>query len=330
MKAPLFWQKPGLLASILWPFTLLYRGLSALRTLITTPYHASLPVICIGNITSGGTGKTPVTRYLAEVLTRQGYHPVILMRGYGGTLSGPLLYDGAQHDARQVGDEACLLGQSCDVVISRDRKAGAHLIESLGKYDVILMDDGLQNPSLAKTMSLLIFDGAVGVQNNYHLPSGPLRTSLKGGKKVADFALINGEDKTSLMPRLAPLPVATFTLQPDDDHIARLKERPVIAFAGIGRPQRFFNMLRDKGLDVKAASSFADHHRYQETELQQLTSQAAETKARCLTTEKDWVRLPKDWQNSVDYCPVSLQIDAADEAQLLSHITKAMAKHVAL
>lgn len=330
MKAPHFWQKRGLMALSLWPLTLLYRGLSALRTLTTRPYHASLPVICIGNITSGGTGKTPVTRYLAEALTRQGYHPVILMRGYGGTHPGPMLYDGAQHDARQVGDEACLLGQSCDVVISRDRKAGAQFIEKLGRHDVILMDDGLQNPSLIKTMNLLIFDGAVGVQNEYHLPSGPLRTSLKVGKEMADFALINGDDLTSFVPRLAPLPTAAFTLQPDDSHIKALQDVPLIAFAGIGRPQRFFDMLRDKGLVIQESQSFADHHRYEETELEQLTAEAAETGARCLTTEKDWVRLPKDWQNKVDYLPVSLQMDAGDEAQLLTLITKAIAKHVAL
>lgn len=325
MKAPSFWSHKGMISSALLPLSALYNSLSALRTKASSPYQANIPVICVGNITSGGTGKTPVTAFIATLLHNQGYKVAILSRGYGGTQKKPLKVAFAKHAASLVGDEPLLLSQFADVIISRNRAEGARYIEDHGGYDVIVMDDGMQNPQLAKDAVLTVFDGAIGVQNNRILPAGPLRQSLSSAMPSTDLVMINGQDATSLCDHLGNLPCVSFDLAPAPSEVEKMLQGPVFAFAGIGRPKRFFDTLKNQGYQLAGSKGFGDHYQYQETDLADLSQLAKATGARLITTEKDWVRLPKDWQDQVAYLPVRLQISEKDVTVILSVITPHLA-----
>lgn len=325
MKAPSFWSHKGILSSALLPLSAFYQMLSFMRGQITTPYRSKLCVVCVGNITSGGTGKTPVTAFLARQLTDQGMRVAILSRGYGGTQKTPLKIEPAHHLAAQVGDEPLLLAHFADVIVSPNRAAGAKFIEQLDSYDVILMDDGMQNPQLEKDVRILIFDGALGLQNNRILPAGPLRQTLSSALPSADVIMINGPDKTALRDQLGNQPCFGFTLAPDAPSQADISGSPVFAFAGIGRPERFFETLREHGYQLGGTKAYGDHHSYQKSELDDLWQQADRLGARLITTQKDWVRLPKEWQEKIAYLPVRLQISDKDVTVMLSMITQHLA-----
>ena len=310
MKTPAFWQDHNLISALLTPVSYLYKGLSLARAKITTPYHSSLPVLCVGNLTSGGTGKTPLTAWLATRLIAMGYRPVILTRGYGGALAGPVLVT-AGHDARQCGDEPLLLRQYADVVVSRNRADGAAFIETQETFDIIIMDDGLQNPQLHKDMVALVFDGAIGVQNGKIFPAGPLRTTLKSGLSQADMICFNGTDDTHLTALSQHAPCYEFNLLPSPIISPSDDKGRYLAFAGIGRPKRFFDSLRGAGYEVIETHEFGDHHHYRAVELQALAQAAKRQKTTLITTEKDWVRLPKTWQSQIAYLPVYASFDAA-------------------
>ena len=317
MKAPSFWQNRGLISTALLPLSALYWGIGKCRTLVTKSYHADSPVICVGNITSGGTGKTPVTRYLAEMLQEKGFRPVILSRGYGGNLTGPVLVT-SNHSASNVGDEPLLLAQSCDVVIAKDRAAGARYITQKLDCDVIIMDDGMQNPTLHKDMILSVFDGAIGLQNGRLLPAGPLRTSFTAGLAQTDIILINGTDTHHLTDLAGGKAIMSFSLMPAKQ---KKSQKPALAFAGIGNPQRFFNSAKQAGYQLTDEIAFGDHHFYDEAELQGLAKQAQSQDAILLTTEKDWMRLPDDWRQKVTFLPVTFQLSSNDEQRLQALIT---------
>ena len=178
IKTPEFWNYRGIMSVLLWPLSLIWAFASATRNHFATQSTAALPVICIGNITAGGTGKTPVTAFLYDGLRAAGYRPAILIRGYGAAVSAPLWVDPSQHTIDDCGDEALMLAESRDVLVAPDRVAGAHAISLRGLHDVILMDDGMQNPFISKTFSIGIFDGSVGIGNGFLIPAGPLRVSL--------------------------------------------------------------------------------------------------------------------------------------------------------
>lgn len=318
MKTPAFWSHKGMVSAALLPASWLYRALSFLRLLTTQTYHSSVPVICVGNITSGGTGKTPVTSWLAGELKEQGYQPVILSRGYGGSLKGPIMVDPASHGAAACGDEPLLLAQTAPVMISANRAKGARAIEQMGRFDVIIMDDGMQNPQLHKHAIILVFDGVVGTQNGRIFPAGPLRQAFNPQKMKADFIIINGPDDTNLASAFPEDQVMSATLLPHPSHPKISHKTPVFAFAGIGRPARFFASLTEAGYQLAGTKAFGDHHPYQEAELQELWQEAKG--ANLITTQKDWVRLPAKWQKDIAYLPVSLHISETDSKRLVSGI----------
>ena len=319
MKAPRYWQKRGFVSTLVIPLSWLYQLFGLVRALITRPYRADLPVICVGNITSGGTGKTPVSAYLADVAIAKGLAPVILSRGYGGSLSGPCLIDPQNHDASQCGDEPLLLCQTAPVVIARNRAKGAKFIEAQGQFDLIIMDDGMQNPQLHKDSIILVFDGTVGIENSRVLPAGPLRTSPKAGAKQADLIIMNGPDETGLAKRLASVsgaPIIHAALKagtpvPQIEH-----QTALYAFAGIGRPNRFFDTLNKEGYLLSQTKAFGDHHHYSQADISGLIEGARALSAMLITTAKDWVRLSKAHQKHIAYLPVSLHISSQDHAKL--------------
>ena len=318
MKAPSFWSDKGIISTLLLSVSWLYQLAGWCRNLITTPYHATLPVICVGNITSGGTGKTPVTAALAMLAKNHKLRPVILTRGYGGTIITPTLVDRAYHQAHDCGDEPLLLAQYADVVVAQNRAKGAQFIEAQGTYDVIIMDDGMQNPQLHKDQIIVVFDGAIGTQNNRIFPAGPLRARLSQAAEKADIIMINGPDKTDLKTVLAEKPIIDFTLVAKAAIPPIDKRGPAYAFAGIGRPARFFETLTQEGYYLVQTTSFGDHHPYSQADITALTDGARALSAVLVTTEKDWVRLPKSCQEHIAYVPVSLHITPKDSSLLAS------------
>ncbi len=297
LRAPGFWwRKPSAEAALLYPIAAIYGAVAASR-LSRSGYQAKIPVLCIGNPTLGGAGKTPTAIAIATLLKAAGKKPFFLTRGYGGSLSGPLLADAASHGAQEIGDEAPLLAQHAPTVIAKDRAAGARLAEENGA-DIIVMDDGFQNPSLAKTFSLLVVDGAKGVGNGLPFPSGPLRAPLGAQLRRAQAMLIVGAgeagDKAGALAGKHGLALLRGGLVAEPESAAQLSGRRVLAFAGIGSPEKFFRSLEKAGAQVAARRSFGDHHRYRAKDASDLLAQSVRTGLQLVTTEKDAARMRGD------------------------------------
>ena len=252
-------------------------------------------------------------------LPRAGKTPAILTMGYGGSETGPLWVDPETHDAAACGDEPLMLADGRDVMVARDRAAGARAIVAGGRHDIIIMDDGMQNPTLARDVTIGVFDGTAGIGNGWVIPAGPLRLPFDAGITEIDLAVINGEDETGLAARIGPS-VDTFAaaLRPQASIIESLEDTPLLAFAGIGRPARFFRTLETLGGNVVKTLSFADHHPYSQQDLTQLQEDAQRHGAEMITTQKDWMRLPSDWRTRVAMLPVTMEIE--NEADFLARL----------
>jgi tetraacyldisaccharide 4'-kinase len=295
LRAPDFWwQAPGAASALLSPIGALY-GLIAARRLGQNGYRAKIPVICIGNPTLGGAGKTPTAIAAGRIL--QAKHPHFLTRGYGGNDSGPLLADITVHSSRAIGDEALLLAAVAPTIVARDRAAGAQLAEANGA-GVVIMDDGFQNPSLTKDLSILVVDGAKGLGNQRVFPAGPLRAPLGAQFKRAQAMLIIGEgsagDAAAIQAKNAGLQVLRAKFAADTSANVQLKGKRVLAFAGIGDPEKFFRSLEAAGAEVAEKRAFADHHRFNAREAGELINEAANKNLVLVTTEKDRARMSGD------------------------------------
>ncbi len=307
MRPPVFWDhqhgraSAPLLRTLLAPLSALVVAAGRWRWRYTVPEKATVPVICIGNVTLGGTGKTPLALALAALLQAQGHRPVFLSRGHGGRAKGPLVVDPRHHTARDVGDEALLLAAAAPAIVARDRIAGARLAAAQGA-SVIIMDDGFQNPSLHKDVSLLVMDSRAGLGNGRVFPAGPLREPLADALHRADALVAMG---TGVLPFSTALPVLRAHLR----HEQPPPKGPLFAFAGIGRPQKFFDALQEAGGQMLQAMTFADHHRYSARELRRLRAWAKAQDARLVTTEKDFARLPEDWRAGITAWPVQAVLD---------------------
>jgi tetraacyldisaccharide 4'-kinase len=325
VKAPAFWHEPrGALALALAPFGWLYGRITAAR--MTRPGQAvDLPVICIGNLTAGGTGKTPVALWLADELKRRGERPVFLTRGYGGSMKRPCLVRAGQHHPSDVGDEALLLAQVAPTIVSADRRAALPLLKDLSAT-LLIMDDGLQNPSIAKDLAIALIDGQTGFGNGLCIPAGPLRAPVASQLHAIDLAVLMGAgeagETAARRLRDAGIPVASADLVLEEKAVAELRGRPVLAFAGIGRPTKFFDALRQAGLDVRAHRDFPDHHPYRADDLTRLRQQAQAGGLQLVTTSKDRIKLPAD---ATDVAVVEASVRPTD-AQILTAVEKAIAR----
>jgi len=294
LRAPEFWhRRESVLAALLAPLGELYGTAGRLRTRFAHPARLARPVVCVGNLTAGGAGKTPVALALARALRLRGMAPHFLTRGYGGSMAGPLRVDPAKHGFREVGDEALLLAAEAPSWVARDRPAGGRRAVAAGA-DLVIMDDGLQNPSLVKDLSLLVIDGGYGLGNGRVMPAGPLREPLAEALLRVAAVVLVGADACGMAERFeAHLPLLKAELVPD----ARARElagKKVLAFAGIGRPAKFFATLEALGCRLAAASAFADHHAYSPDDIMRLVEAAAAAGAELVTTEKDLVRFPPE------------------------------------
>jgi tetraacyldisaccharide 4'-kinase len=303
VRAPVFWSHDGMLARALSPLSAIGAAATA-RRVARASWRAPVPVICCGNVTVGGAGKTTLVLDLARRLQHRGRAAHILSRGYGGSSRGPHRVNAAD-PAALVGDEALLLAQAAPTWTGADRAAGAQAAIEAGA-EVLLMDDGLQNPTLAKTLSLLVIDGRTGFGNGRVLPAGPLREPVATAAVRAQAAVLIGPDTghaTCLLPTVLPLLRAALMQNPA---VADLAGRRVVAFAGIGLPEKFFAPLRAAGLDLVAALPFPDHHLFSARDLDRLLRQAAAARATLVTTPKDAVRLPAAIRSQVTVIGVDL------------------------
>ena len=304
MRTPAFWYRPaGIAAWTLAPLGALYGLAGRLRMARGTPHKAGVPVLCVGNLVAGGAGKTPVCIAVAEALRTRGVAAQFLTRGHGGRERGPLPVDPARHGAADVGDEALLLAAHAPCWVARDRAEGARAAEASGAQ-AIVMDDGFQNPGLAKDCALVVVDGGVGFGNGRLVPAGPLREPVARGLARADAVVVMGEDRAGVERLVSgALPVLHARLEPAEE--ARdLSGRAVLAFAGIGRPEKFFATLEALGAHLKERVGFADHHPYRPEEIMALVDRAAALGATPVTTAKDAARLPAALRPLVRVVPV--------------------------
>ncbi len=329
-REPSWWYgpRPGFAARALTPAAWIYGQLSARRMAQDPRYSAALPVVCIGNFTAGGTGKTPLSLWIARQLTAQNLSPVFLTRGYGSAVRAPTLVDLERHCAADVGDEALLLARAGRVMVAPDRVAGAKALTGQGiAGDVILMDDGLQNPGLSKDLTIAVVDGARAFGNGGVIPSGPLRAPLPVQLAKTDIVVVNGrrEDRDRVAVQIAPWfsgPVLSAEPEPAGD-TSWLQGQRILAFAGIGNPDRFFRLLERLGATLVGERRFADHHAFTDAEAARLLAEADKFGAMLVTTEKDFVRLGNtgaqaDLKRAARMLPIALSLRADDGAILMA------------
>lgn len=340
LDEPSWWYReaPSTAAKILQPLGVLYGWIARARYERSRAHKARLPVICVGNFTAGGTGKTPLVLYLCDKLKAAGHEPVALTRGYGGRLMGPYWVNAASDRARDVGDEALLLARRLPTLVARNRRLGAEAIER-GPHpvSVIIMDDGLQNPALAKDLTLAVVDGRRGIGNGLVLPAGPLRAALDMQLELTDGVVVNEPAQsqggvadwlrhrfTGPVLRANTVPAAA---------VDWLRGTKVLAWAAIGAPERFFSLLRTLGADLIEAVKFPDHHWLSQAEATALLEAARAGAATLVTTEKDAARLGGEAGMLADLgrhsrpLPVKLQFSPAEAERLSALVETALAAH---
>ncbi len=331
MRAPSFWHLPEgqetkcpytkTMLAVLKPAAFVNDHIGRWRRARTHPARVNCPVICVGNLTAGGTGKTPVAIALGLKLQAMGKTPFFLLRGYGGAEAGPLRVDAGRCKAAQVGDEALLLAARAPTIVSRDRPKGAALACAQGA-EVIVMDDGFQNPSLHKDLSFVVVDAEVGFGNGLLIPAGPLRERAGPGLARADAVILMALPGTApIAPQLTPYldhskkPVLRARLAPDAPPLET--KRRAVVFAGIGRPAKFLATVEAQGYEIADALAYADHHAYTDKDWRELTGMAEKNDATLLTTEKDAVRLTPEQRKQVEVIAVHAAFDSGDKIDAL-------------
>lgn len=315
MRPPDFWNSRRVLSTLLVPAGWVYAAVTR-RRLARPGWRAPVPVICVGNIGIGGAGKTPVAMALAHRLAAKGRLPHFLTRGYRGREAGPLRVDPARHDAAAVGDEPLLLARVAPTWVARDRAAGAKAAAEAGA-GCIVMDDGFQNPALEKDLSLIVVDGGFGFGNERVIPAGPLREPIAAGLARADAVVLIGEDVTEAGRHFGALPVLAARIVPAQT-AQSLAGKKVVAFCGIGRPEKFFATVRALGAEVMEEMPYPDHHVFSDEEIMfvlEIMAQRGATVA--VTTEKDRARLSPEAKPMVEAIPITIAFDAPAEVEAL-------------
>ena len=319
MREPGFWYRPRSPKSLLLsPLGALYGAITA-RRMLRQGFDAGIPVICVGNYHVGGAGKTPTVLALSRLLRELGETPVVLSRGYGGRLHGPVMVDRDRHTAADIGDEPLMMVRDVPVAVARDRLDGIALAKSQGAT-VILMDDGFQNPHLLKDTSLIVIDSERGLGNGKVFPAGPLRAPLKTQLARTDALVLIGDGRAAndVASELAKRnkPELRARLKPDAASLAQLSGKQVFAFAGIGDPERFFRTLRTSGIAVARTRPFPDHHMFSDNEIAALGAEASREQLTLVTTEKDLARLRGRAGVPDGIVPFAVQLEFNEPAKL--------------
>lgn len=315
MKAPGFWSHGGggVLTALLSPVGMLYGFATMLRQSFGKAWACPVPVICVGNLIAGGAGKTPVVLDIARRLLARGVTPHVITRGYGGTEKGPLRVSTDRYDARLVGDEPLLISAVTPTWVSDVRLSGCRAAMVEGAM-CMMFDDGFQDPSVARDLSLIVVDGGFGFGNGHMIPAGPLREPVSKGLSRANAVILIGEDTAGVVDQVGGrCPVLRARIEPGPE-ATELQGKRVSAFAGIGRPDKFFDTVREIGCDVVATRAFADHHNFTRDELDRLKAAAEQDGLALVTTEKDWVRIPPEARDGITAVTISLVWD--DEAEI--------------
>ncbi|MGH7125541.1 MAG: tetraacyldisaccharide 4'-kinase [Stellaceae bacterium] len=310
---PEFWDRGGPLPTLLAPLGWAYATAGRFRRAVASPWRAPVPVLCVGNLVVGGAGKTPVAMDLAQRLIERGARPHVLSRGYGGALAGPTQVDAVRHTYREVGDEALLLARVAPTWIALDRSAGAKAAVAAGAT-MLVLDDGFQNPNLVQDLKIIVVDGLYRFGNGHVLPAGPLREPAASGLARADAIVVMGDGGSRFAQLERGPPLLRARLQPVSDPSAFNGLRAV-AFAGIGRPKKFFDSLKWLGTTVVSAYAFADHQPYSAAMLEPILAEAQRLGLPALTTEKDWVRIPIELREKITPMPVQVSWDGAREIE---------------
>ncbi len=341
LDEPQWWygERPDPRQRLLAPIARLYGWIVEARFRRHRPYRSRVPVICVGNFTAGGAGKTPLALFIAQHLLERGESPVFLSRGYGGTSAGPAWVEDAPDAAGQFGDEPLLLARVAPTLIAHDRKAGLQMIEDGGWHaSVVIMDDGLQNPTIVKDLSIAVVDGRRGLGNGEVIPAGPLRAPLEFQLGLIDAIVVRAPDADEpsqdygihqLLRQTFPGPVLAARAVASGD-TSWLSKVPIVAYAGIANPDRFFRLLEASGARVVQRIAFPDHHDFSRADAVRLLQHAKATGARLVTTEKDWVRLKdgtglrKDLLEQTEPFAIEMAFEARDLDRLAALIEGVM------
>ncbi|PWK59867.1 tetraacyldisaccharide 4'-kinase [Roseicyclus mahoneyensis] len=313
MRAPGFWHRePGFVSALLSPLGTVYAGATRRRLAQGPRVRVGVPVICVGNLNAGGTGKTPAVIALAERLRDRGVAAHAVSRGHGGSLTGPVLVDERRHSAAQTGDEPLLLAAFLPTWVAQDRAEGARSAVAAGAQ-VIVLDDGFQNPGLAHDLSVIVVDAHIGFGNGRVIPAGPLREPVGAGLARADLVLSIGDETgqarfADRWGAAVPVPLVTGRLEPLPTGLP-IKSLKVLAFAGIGHPEKFFRTLAAMGADIRATHALSDHQPLSDTLMTRMLREARAMGAQVVTTEKDAVRLPPALRSQVMTVPVRLRLE---------------------
>lgn len=315
-KTPQFWQKKSILSRALLPISYFYNWGARIRYFFQKSKDVGIPVICVGNVVLGGAGKTPTVIALVELLRQMKKNPHVISKGYGGTVRKPTKVNLLSHDYLQVGDEPLLLSKVATTWVGRDRYACAIKAIEAGA-DIIILDDGLQSKNIKKDLSILVVDQQQGFGNGFILPAGPLRERLECCYKRVQFCVVIGEKNFDI-----PLPI--LSVNAHIESISQIPAQPVVGFAGLGHPQKFLNTLKRYGFEVMEFLTYPDHHPYTILQIKKLLKIAKANKARLITTEKDFTRVPYIYREQVLSLDVKLRFDDP------IYIKKLLTKHLDL
>ncbi len=314
-EAPKFWYQKNLSSKILsilfFPLSLLWIVISLLKKKLIKKYKSKLKVICIGNLTIGGTGKTPLAIYTYKLLKKAGYKPVFLTRGYTGLLAGPIEVKDS-HNFKDVGDEALLLNKIGPTIVSNDRSFGAKLIENhKDNFNVIIMDDGLQNFQLEQDIKLLLVDKNLKFGNEFCIPAGPLREPIDQGLIRIDAIVLTGNNnKDADFNNVHNKTI--FNSKVKTIKSSKIKNEKLLAFCGLANSNKFYETLKENGFNVTSTKSFPDHYEYKNEDIDKLISEANRQNLKLITTEKDYVKI-KDNKNLINTLPIEMELDLKDK-----------------
>ena len=319
MRTPKLWKSKNIFSIFLFPLSLIYGFFRKIHKTFSKEYKSKkLNIICIGNLTAGGNGKTPVAIKIGEIFKQNGKNFAYLSKGYKGKINDFVKVDGKKHTYLDVGDEPLLLSKIADTFVCKNRKKAIQILENKYNYDFIIMDDGFQNPTIYKNKNIIIVDGEYGIGNGFLLPAGPLRENLKDAIKRIDFVIIIGNDRQNLEEYFLKNNIKVFKANIKEKIKNIDNNQKYIAFSGIGRPEKFFNSLKKVGCNVIKEISFEDHHIYTNNEIEKILLTAKKENAKVITTSKDWIKLAKNYQNQIDV--LEIEIDLLDKNNFLKEI----------
>ncbi len=313
---PEFWYKNNIISKIktiiFYPLSILWMLIDELKRYFSKTYKSNLKVVCIGNLTVGGTGKTPFSIYTYKLLKNLGYKPVFLTRGYGGLKKGPLEVKNSHH-FQDVGDESILLSKVGTTIVSRNRCLGAKFIEKHNyKFDVIIMDDGLQNYQLKQDIKFLLIDKHLKLGNGFCLPAGPLRQSLNRGLTNIDKIILTGENNKDDKGLFKSFNIPVIETNIRITNLPKIKKEKLLAFCGIANPKKFFKTLTKNGYKISSTKKFPDHYAYKKEDINKLILNANNQKLKLITTEKDYVKI-LEHNNHIDFLSIELVLSVKDK-----------------